>query len=126
MPALAAVLPAVASGAALAAGSNYGITPGARDIVRRVSGWTVPTPEFAREPAPGPNGGPYAVTVDGAGRLSANEIRSDTVAVLDPARGKSGVITLPSANTGIRKAIIDASGRYRYMASHIGKTGVIE
>jgi virginiamycin B lyase len=74
----------------------------------------------------GPNGGPYAVTVDSTGRVWANEIRTDTVAVLDPAIGRFRVIKLPSTNTGIRKAIIDAEGRYWYMASHIGKIGVIE
>ncbi len=74
----------------------------------------------------GANGGPYAVTVDGAGRVWANEIHTDTVAVLDPKTGRFRVINLPSPNTGIRKAIIDADGRYWYMASHIGKIGVIE
>lgn len=74
----------------------------------------------------GPNGGPYAVTVDGAGRVWANEINTDTVAILDPKTGRFRVINLPSSNTGIRKAIIDAEGRYWYMASHIGKIGVIE
>lgn len=74
----------------------------------------------------GANGGPYAVTVDGAGRVWANEIHTDTVAILDPKTGQFRVINLPSSNTGIRKAIIDAEGRYWYMASHIGKIGVIE
>ncbi len=74
----------------------------------------------------GSNGGPYAVTVDGAGRVWVNEIHTDTVAMLDPKSGRFRVINLPSANAGIRKAIIDAEGRYWYMASHIGKIGVIE
>ncbi len=74
----------------------------------------------------GADGGPYAVTVDGAGRVWANEIKTDTVAVLDPKTARFRVIDLPSTNTGIRKAIIDADGRYWYMASHIGKIGVIE
>jgi virginiamycin B lyase len=74
----------------------------------------------------GPNGGPYAVTVDGAGRVWANEINTDTVAILDPQSGRFRVVDLPSSGTGIRKAIIDAEGRYWYMASHIGKIGVIE
>ena len=35
----------------------------------------------------GENGGPYAVTVDGNGRVFANEIQTDTVAVLEPKAG---------------------------------------
>ncbi len=74
----------------------------------------------------GPDGGPYAVTVDGAGRVWANEIASDTVAVFDPASERVRVIALPSRQAGIRKAIIDARGRYWYMGSHNGRLGVIE
>jgi len=74
----------------------------------------------------GTRGGPYAVTVDAAGRVWANEIRHDTVALFDPVREQFRVIRLPSQNVGIRKAIIDASGRYWYMGSHNGRLGVIE
>ncbi len=74
----------------------------------------------------GANGGPYAVTVDGAGRVFANEIETDTVAMLDPKTGQFRVFRLPSKNVGIRKAIIDAEGRYWYMGSHNGRLGVIE
>jgi virginiamycin B lyase len=74
----------------------------------------------------GERSGPYAVAVDGAGRVWANELETDTVAILDPRSGRFRVIALPSRGTGIRKAIIDAEGRYWYMGSHIGKLGVIE
>ncbi len=74
----------------------------------------------------GADGGPYAVTVDGSGRVFASEIQSDTVAVLDPKTEKFQVIRLPSKNVGIRKAIVDASGRFWYMGSHNGRLGVIE
>ena len=74
----------------------------------------------------GPNGGPYAVTVDGAGHVFANEIDTDTLAMLDPGTGKFRVFKLPSKNVGIRKAIIDAQGRLWYMGSHNGRLGVIE
>ncbi len=74
----------------------------------------------------GANGGPYAVTVDGAGRVFANEIETDTVAMLDPKTGQFRVFRLPSRNVGIRKAIVDAEGRYWYMGSHNGRLGVIE
>ena len=74
----------------------------------------------------GANGGPYAVTVDGTGRVFANEIQTDTVAMLDPKTEQFRVFGLPSRNVGIRKAIVDAQGRYWYMGSHNGRLGVIE
>ena len=74
----------------------------------------------------GRGGGPYAVTVDAAGRVWANEIDTDTVAILDPKTEAFRVIALPSKNTGIRKAIVDAQGRFWYMGSHNGRLGVIE
>jgi virginiamycin B lyase len=74
----------------------------------------------------GPRAGPYAVAVDGAGRVWANEIDTDTVALLDPKTEKFRVFQLPSSGVGIRKAIVDAEGRYWYMGSHNGKLGVIE
>ncbi|MFC5302755.1 hypothetical protein [Azospira restricta] len=73
----------------------------------------------------GRNGGPYAVTVDAAGRVWANEIDTDTVALFDPASERFRVIALPSKNVGIRKAIIDGQGRYWYMGSHNGRLGMI-
>lgn len=74
----------------------------------------------------GSNGGPYAVTVDAAGRVWANEIDTDTVALFDPKTETFRVIPLPSSSVGIRKAIVDAKGRYWYMGSHNGRLGVIE
>ena len=74
----------------------------------------------------GENGGPYAVTVDGNGRVFANEIQTDTVVVLEPNAKEFRVYKLPSKNVGIRKAIVDAQGRYWYMGSHNGRLGVIE
>ena len=57
---------------------------------------------------------------------TANEIESDSVVLLDPAAGTIRVFNLPSKNTGIRKAVIDARGRYWYVGSHNGRLGVIE
>ncbi len=74
----------------------------------------------------GAGGGPYAVTVDGAGRVWANEIDTDTVALFDAVSETFRVIDLPSKNVGIRKAVIDAQGRYWYMGSHNGRLGMIE
>lgn len=47
-------------------GSNYGITPGSRpDLKGDISEWPVPTPEFARDPAPGPEGNIYIAVMHG-------------------------------------------------------------
>ncbi len=90
------------------------VDPAGRRIVRE---WALPA---------GPSGGPYAVTVDGRGRVWANEIATDTVAMLDPSADRIRVFDLPSKGVGIRKAVIDAEGRYWYMGSHNGRLGVIE
>jgi len=74
----------------------------------------------------GPSGGPYAVTVDGAGIVWVNEITTDTVTRLDPNTGQTRVFALPSKSVGIRKMIVDARGRLWYMGSHNGRLGVIE
>lgn len=51
---------------AWAGGSNYGITPGARPILDgKISEWPVPTPRFARDPAPGPDGNIYIAVMNG-------------------------------------------------------------
>jgi virginiamycin B lyase len=74
----------------------------------------------------GPAGGPYAVTVDGAGMVWANEFSADTVVRLDPKTGQIRVFKLPSADVGIRKMVVDAEGRLWYMGSHNGRLGVIQ
>jgi virginiamycin B lyase len=75
---------------------------------------------------PAGDGGPYAVTVDGGGMVWANEIKTDTVVRFDPKTEKMRVVNLPSQNVGIRKMVIDASGRLWYMGSHNGRLGVVE
>ena len=74
----------------------------------------------------GKGGGPYAVTIDGAGMVWVNEINTDTVVRLDPQSGAMRVIPLPSKNVGIRKMIVDAQGKLWYMGSHNGRLGIIE
>jgi len=74
----------------------------------------------------GPTGGPYAVTIDGGGIVWVNEIQTDTVTRLDPKTGVTRVFPLPSKDVGIRKMIVDATGRLWYMGSHNGRLGVIE
>ena len=75
---------------------------------------------------PAGDGGPYAVTVDGGGMVWANEIKTDTVVRLDPRTEQMRVVNLPSKNVGIRKMVVDASGRLWYMGSHNGRLGVVE
>lgn len=74
----------------------------------------------------GAPGKPYAVTIDGAGKVWANEIGTDTVTLFDPAAEKFRVFPLPTKNEGIRKMIVDAKGKLWYMGSHSGKLGVVE
>ena len=74
----------------------------------------------------GSDGGPYAVTVDGAGIVWVNEIKQDSVVRFNPASGEMKVVKLPSKNVGIRKMIVDAQGKLWYMGSHNGRLGVIE
>ncbi len=75
---------------------------------------------------PGNDAGAYAVNTDGAGIVWVNEINTDTVVRFDPKTEQMRVVPLPSANVGIRKMAVDASGRLWYMGSHNGRLGVIE
>jgi virginiamycin B lyase len=57
---------AALSVAAYAGGSNYGIAPGsAPAFAGKVSEWSVPTPRFARDPAPAPDGSIYISVMSG-------------------------------------------------------------
>lgn len=95
------------------AGKLAKLDPGARRIVKT---WALPRAGGEK---------PYAVTIDAAGRVWINGIDTDTVSVFDPVKEQFRVISLPSKNLGIRKAIIDAQGRYWYMGSHNGRLGVV-
>ena len=74
----------------------------------------------------GPNGGPYAVNADGRGRVWVSEIQTNSVILFDPRTEAMRVFDLPSSNSGVRNAAIDADGRYWYIGSYSGKLGVIE
>lgn len=73
----------------------------------------------------GKGGGAYAVSIDAAGIVWANEINHDSVVRLDPASGALRVVKLPGSNTGIRKMVVDARGRLWYMGSHNGRLGMV-
>src|SRR5690349_10821782 len=52
--------------AAAAGGSNYGMAPGALpQVTGKVTEWSVPTPKFARDPAPAPDGNIYISVMHG-------------------------------------------------------------
>lgn len=56
----------VLSFGALAGGSNYGVAPGALPhVAGKVTEWPVPTPKFARDPAPGLDGNIYIAVMNG-------------------------------------------------------------
>lgn len=74
----------------------------------------------------GPNAGPYAVNADAYDRIWVSEIQTDNLDMLDPRSGEIRVFKLPTSDTGVRNAAIDAEGRYWYVGSHAGVLGVIE
>lgn len=74
----------------------------------------------------GPNGGPYAVNADAAGRIWVCEVQTDQVVVLNPSTETLRIFKLPTRDGGVRNAVIDAEGRYWYIGSISGKLGVID
>lgn len=66
MKRIAAATLALAAGAALGGGSNYNVAPGTLAAVKgQVSEWDVPTPKFARDPAPAPDGSLFISVMQG-------------------------------------------------------------
>jgi streptogramin lyase len=74
----------------------------------------------------GPNGGPYAVNADGAGRIWVCEVQADNVIMLNPRSDTIREFKLPTRDSGVRNAVIDADGRYWYIGSISGKLGSID
>ncbi len=62
---LGVALAAFAAVPALAGGSNYTVVPGSREVAGKVSEWPVPTPQFARDPAPALDGNIYIAVMRG-------------------------------------------------------------
>jgi len=70
---LATLLLVLAAGVAGAGGSNYGIAPGARpNLEGKIHEWAVPTPKFARDPAPGPDGNIYISVMNGIRKMAVD------------------------------------------------------
>jgi virginiamycin B lyase len=98
-----------------AGGSNYGITPGALpEIVGTVSEWQVPTPKFARDPAPAPDGNIY-ITVMHGNRIA----RFDT-------RNKRFTEWLLPASASPHGLLVDQEGIVWYTGNGNGSIGRLD
>ena len=73
----------------------------------------------------GPDGGPYAVTIDIDGKVFVNEFNADTIDILDPRTAAIRTIHVPKG-TGIRKMVIDQKGSLWYVGSSSGRLGRVE
>lgn len=103
------------AGAAWAGGSNYGITPGARPKFEgKISEWAVPTPQFARDPAPGPDGNIYIAVM-----------RGNKIARFDPRAKTFKEWDLPE---GARPhgLLVDLSGQVWYTGNGNGTIGQLD
>ena len=100
---------------AAAGGSNYGIAPGARpDYTGKVSEWPVPTPKFARDPAPGPDGNIY-ITVMQGDRIAKFDTRSHSFTEWD----------LP-AGAHPHGLLVDRQNRVWYTGNGNGTIGMLD
>src|SRR5204862_3752195 len=100
---------------AAAGGSNYGIAPGARVKVEgRISEWKVPTPQFARDPAPGPDGNIY-ITVRFGNKIARFDTRAKTFTEWDLPQG--------ARPHGL---LVDRAGRVWYTGNGNGTIGELD
>src|SRR2546426_5319282 len=103
------------AGVAAAGGSNYGIAPGARPQVEgRISEWKVPTPQFARDPAPGPDGNIYIAVMFG-----------NKIARFDP-RAKTFTEWALPAGARPHGLLVDRPGRVWYTGNGNGTIGELD
>ncbi|TMH75121.1 MAG: hypothetical protein E6H51_08530, partial [Betaproteobacteria bacterium] len=111
--ALAVPLLLLATGA-LAGGSNYGIAPGAKQLTGKVSEWPVPTPKFARDPAPGPDGNIYITVMQG-----------DRIARFDTKSQKFSEWDLPPG-AHPHGLLVDKEGKVWYTGNGNGTIGELD
>jgi virginiamycin B lyase len=98
-----------------AGGSNYGVAPGARpQFDGKISEWPVPTPKFARDPAPGPDGNIYVSVMFG-----------NKIARFDPRLRKFTEWDLPE---GARPhgLLVDRDGQVWYTGNGNGTIGHLD
>src|SRR5712692_9541679 len=99
---------------ALAGGSNYGIVPGAKQLTGKVSEWPVPTPKFARDPAPGPDGNIYIAVMQG-----------DRIARFDTKSQKFNEWDLPPG-AHPHGLLVDKEGKVWYSGNGNGTIGELD
>jgi virginiamycin B lyase len=103
---------AASCGAATAGGSNYTVQPGSNPgFVGSVREWSVPTPAFARDPAPAPDGTIY-ITV----------MHADKIAQFDPASERFKEWNLP-AGAHPHGLLVDGQGLVWYTGNGNGTIG---
>src|SRR5258708_17552490 len=100
--------------AALAGGSNYGVAPGSKQLSGKISEWPVPTPKFARDPAPGPDGNIYIAVMQG-----------DRIARFDTKSQKFNEWELPSG-AHPHGLLVDKEGRVWYTGNGNGTIGELD
>jgi virginiamycin B lyase len=100
---------------AWAGGSDYAVAPGARPALGgKISEWAVPTPQFARDPAPGPDGNIYIAVMRG------NKIaRFDT-------RAKSFTEWALPSGARPHGLLVDREGQVWYTGSGNGTIGQLD
>ena len=103
------------SGAALAGGSNYNVTPGSLPAVQgRVTEWSVPTPKFARDPAPAPDGSIFITVMQG-----------NKIARFDPASHRFQEWEMPSGAKP-HGLVVDPKGIVYYTGNGNGTIGRLD
>src|SRR6185436_17967964 len=105
----------VFSSTVIAGGSNYNVTPGALPTVKgQVTEWDVPTPKFARDPAPAPDGSMYITVMQG-----------NKIARFDPATKKFREWELPSG-ANPHGLVVDKHGIVFYTGNGNGTIGRLD
>ncbi|HUQ28190.1 MAG TPA: hypothetical protein VM051_06340 [Usitatibacter sp.] len=103
------------SSLAFAGGSNYNVTPGALPVVKgQVTEWDVPTPKFARDPAPAPDGSMFIAVMQG-----------NKIARFDPATKKFQEWDMP-AGAKPHGLVVDKKGIVFYTGNGNGTIGRLD
>ena len=101
--------------AAWAGGSNYNVTPGTLATVKgQVTEWDVPTPKFARDPAPAPDGSLFISVMQG-----------NKIARFDPATKKFQEWDLPPGAKP-HGVLVDKKGMVFYTGNGNGTIGRLD
>ena len=109
-----------------AGGSNYGITPGTlANVTGKVSEWPVPTPRFARDPAPGPDGNIY-ITVMSGNKIARFDTKTHAFKEWELAAGhrphgllvdKQGIVWTTGNGNGTLGRLDPATGQFTEFAT---------